>query len=171
MHIWLINAYNCIFGPKAYKSINPLSIIWGISIFLVSFPISCAFILQLFKYRNVSRSTFKRSFFIQLYITAPVQLLYICNFCITFTEELSDLTIMLLSILGFGILIWFFIAELKIIKIETGFSLIKNIGVLILMYLAFSIFAAICLLIMVLTNMGTFQTLVEGLFLDIESPE
>lgn len=152
---------------NAYKSLNTLSIIWGITVFLVSFPISCAFILQLFKYKSFAKSTFKRSFFIQLYITAPVQLLYIP---LLFADEMSDEISIVFIILGLGILIWFTVAEFRAIRKELNFKWAANARILILMYLVFYIFAFICCAIFILTNMGTFQILVDAWLGDIKLP-
>lgn len=167
-YYFLINTYFLGFTEgtilTAYKSLNTLSIVWGITIFLVSFPLSCAFILQLFKYRGFAKSTFKRSFFIQLYLTGPVQLLYIP---LLFSSEVSDPFSILFIIVSMGTLAWFLVAEIKVIKKEMDYSALASFGVLILMYFVFYLFAAICCLLFFLTNMSAFQVLVDAWLGDI----
>ncbi len=168
-YYFIINTYFYGFTEgailTAYKSLNSLSIIWGITVFLVSFPISCAFILQLFKYKGFAKSTFKRSFFIQMYVTGPVQLLYIP---LLFVSEVSDLYAIVFVIIGLGILVWFIVAEFKVIRRELDYSAFATIGVLALMYFVFYFFAAICCVLFFLTNMSTFQILVDAWLGDIK---
>lgn len=149
----------------AYKSLSTLSLVWGITVFLVSFPISCAFILQLFKYKGFAKSTFKRSFFIQLYLTGPVQLLYIP---LLFASEMSDLWAILFITISLVTLAWFLVAQVKVIRKEREVSALAAVGILILMYLVFYLFAAICCVLFFLTNMSTFQVLVDAWLGDIK---
>lgn len=168
-YYFIINTYFLGFTEgavlAAYKSLNTLSIVWGVTVFLVSFPLSCAFILQLFKHKGFAKSTFKRSFFIQLYLTGPVQLLYIP---LLFASEMSDLLAILFIAMSLGTLAWFLVAEIKVIKKELEYSVLASLGVLILMYLVFYLFAAICCLLFFLTNMSAFQVLVDAWLGDIK---
>ncbi len=145
----------------AYNGIGAINIVGGIATFLVSFPVSCAFILQVFKYKGFTKTTFKKNFFIQLYITAPVQLFYIPVF---FIDQLPNIWVIISGIICFGIIIWFLISELSVIRKELNYNWFSNVGILILMYLIFYVFAGICFLIFFLINMGNFQKLIEATF-------
>jgi|GEM_PF-2445550 len=164
-YYFLINTYfqGYIEGEAldAYNGIGIVNIIGGLSIFLVSFPVSCAFVLHLFKYKSFTKTTFKKSFFTQLYITAPVQLFYLP---LLFADQLPDLLLMILGSLGIGLVVWFLVAEVIVIQKEINYSWIACVGVLILMYLMFYVFAAICCVIFFLINMGHFQRLSNAFF-------
>lgn len=151
---------------EAYDSIGMVNVIGALAIFLVSFPLSCAFILQLFKYRGFTRSTFKRTFYIQLYLTAPVLLFYIPIF---FIDELPDLWAVISAIVSVGVIIWFLVVEIIVIKKELGHHWVICFFILILMYLMFYVFAGICCLIFFLINMGHFKKFVDAYFNDIDS--
>jgi hypothetical protein len=168
-YYFIINTYFLGFTEgdilTAYKSLNTLSMVWGLTVFLVSFPISCAFILQLFKYKGFVKSTFKRSFFIQLYLTGPVQLFYIL---LLFAGRMSDFYAIIFIIIGLGTLAWFMIAEFKVIRKELNYNVVASIAVLILMYVFFYAFAAICCVLFFLTNMSAFQILANAWLGDIK---
>jgi hypothetical protein len=164
-YYFLINTYFQGFTDgvilDAYNGIGVANIVGGLSIFLVSFPVSCAFVLHLFKYKGFTKTAFKKSFYTQLYLTAPVQLFYIP---LLFTNQLPDLWLIILGSLGIGLVIWFLIAELIVIKKELNYRWITCLGVLISMYIMFYIFAAICFVIFFLVNMGHFQKLSDAVF-------
>lgn len=164
-YFFIINGYfQGVAGDKlreAYNGIGTVNVIGGLALFLVSFPLSCAFILHLFKYKGIMKTAFKRSFYIQLYLTAPVLLFYIPVF---FIDELPDTWAVVLGFLSFGIIIWFLFCETFIIKKELGYHWLICLCILVLMYLMFYIFAAICCLIFFLINIGHFQKLVSAVF-------
>jgi len=151
---------------EAYNNIGAVNIISSIAIFLVSFPLSCSFILHVFRHRNFTKTTFRRSFFIQLYITAPVQLFYVALLNL---DEPDDWLIPFIF-LGLASVFWFLIAEMLIIRKETGYNWPAAFSLLVLMYLIFFVFAAICMSIFFLINMGHFQKLVDAYFGDLDIP-
>ena len=152
----------------AYKTIGTANIISGLAIFLVSFPVSCAFILQLFKYKDFVKSTFKRSFFIQLYLTAPVQFLYLFSLFATMVE--SKWLALLFLVLSLGSILWFLIAETHVIKKETQNNYLISFFILILMYLIFFVFAGICMVIFFFMHMDSIQVLVDTYFRELGIP-
>jgi hypothetical protein len=152
---------------QAYYTIGITNIVLSISVFLISFPISCSFILQLFKHKGFTKTTFKKNFFIQLYITAPLQLFYIVSF---FVDEVSNEWLSIfMTLLFLSSILWFLIAEVLIIKKELHYNYFLCLCVLLLMYLVFFVFAAICCFIFFMLNLSSFQKLGEAYFGDMDS--
>jgi hypothetical protein len=147
---------------EAFREIGAASLVSSISIYLVSFPVSCAFILHVFKHRVFVKSTFKRTFFTQLYITAPVQFFYCAYFLIFGVDD--SIVLLLLSLTFFAIFIWFSISEITIIRVELNFSFLKGMGIFILMYLSFFIFAMMCFCVFFAMNIQSIQKLVDAVF-------
>jgi hypothetical protein len=84
---------------------------------------------------------------------------------------MSDLLAILFIAISLGTLAWFLVAEIKVIKKELAYSTFASFGVLILMYLVFYLFAAICCLLFFLTNMSAFHVLVDVWLGDIKIPQ
>jgi hypothetical protein len=144
-----------------YNEINSFSIISGFTIFLVSIPLSCAFIQQIFKYKVFSKKTFKRCFYIQLYLTAPLLLFF--YFPMLFIDVLSE-DLCIAELLIISITIWFLIAELKVIKKDLSFNSFVSFLILVIMYFTSFLFCGICMVIFFLINIGNFQKLIEAYF-------
>jgi hypothetical protein len=163
-YYFLINTYFVGYTEgnvlKAYYEIGATTIISCLSIFLISFPISCAFILQLFKHRGFTATSFRRSLYIQFYLTAPVLLFYITGFFLDYIE--NEWLLLLFSITFFGSILWFLTAELRVVKKELGLNYFLCFLILTLMYLIFFVFAAICCLLFFLVGMSSFQKLVDA---------
>lgn len=145
---------------QAYREIGAVTIISCLSIFLVSFPISCAIILQLFKHKGFTVTTYRRSFFIQLYLTAPVLLFYIPLLFMDYIE--NDWSVIFFSIISLGSILWFLIAEMKVIKSEIKVNYFFSFLILVLMYLVFFVFAVICMFIFFAVGMSPLQKLSEA---------
>lgn len=94
-----------------------------------------------------------------------MQLLYIP---LLFASEASDLWAILFISISIGTLAWFLIAETKVIRKERNVGLVGAMGILVLMYLVFYVFAAICCALFFLMNVSAFQVLVDAWLGDIK---
>lgn len=151
---------------KAYKTIGATNIITGIALFLVSLPVSCSFILHIFKHRGITKTSYKKSFLLQLYVTAPYQLFYLSYLFIDSVE--SEWAEFLLLFLFLAIHLWFVISEIKVIKKELEYNYFLSTCIFSLMYFAGFVFAGICMIIFFFWNMESFQILIDAYFGDIK---
>lgn len=116
----------------AYNNISIFSKIGGLALLFTCLPVGCAFVLQLLKYKGFTKTTFRRSFFIQCYCTAPLQLFFIPAILV---DELPDLLAVIIIIATFGIVAWFLIAEVLITRKELQCGWFKCKSVIIFIYL------------------------------------
>jgi hypothetical protein len=152
---------------QVYNSVNIGTKIGGFIILLISIPLSSAFVLQFFKNRNFDKKFFKKTFFVQCYITAPFQLFFLPSF---FISELSELWGGLIGIISLSFIIWFLIAQVIISKNELKCGWGKAIVMLILIYFSYYIFMSICFILFVLINLSTFKQLIDAWLGDTNSP-
>ena len=144
---------------KAFDTLDTFAIITGFVFLFIPVPVSFACVLHLMKYKSIETSSFKRSFFIQCYCTAPLQLFYLSAFFITETDSLLNL-LGLILLAGFG---WFIYCEISIIRKELNAGLPKIIGILILMWISLWVNMLIGTGIFVAINIKTIRMLVDTL--------
>lgn len=142
-----------------YRSISWYSIISSLSVYLVAFPLSCAFVVHLFKYKSIDKVRFKSSFYIQCYCFAIVQCLYLPGFLGIFMEDSTWMDIgILFVVLSF---FWFLYAEYHIIRSELQVGFIKAILVFIIMYFGSFFFIGISTALFLLMNLNIIGSLGE----------
>jgi hypothetical protein len=155
---------------KLFNDLSPWLLGSGFILFL-PIPLSIAFVLQILKYKEIEKSSFKRTFLIQCYCTAPLQLFYIFMFLLTEGDDLTSVFLNLLSTAGvLSGLIWFIICETRIIKKELNAGTLKVIGVFVLMYISSWFFMLIGIVLFVLFNYKSLGTLADGYFNSIGIP-
>jgi hypothetical protein len=154
----LIQGYSDSGFLKVYNEISEFTKIGGLIIFLISQPIACAFVLHLFKYRGFTRTPFKRSFFIQCYLTVPLQLYYIPAFA---ASSLSENWEFVADLLSLALMLWFLIAEVVVIRKELNYNIMLCILILGLMYISSFIFTCITMALFFAMNVGTIRKLMD----------
>jgi hypothetical protein len=145
----------------AYNGISVASKLGGIMILFISLPISCALVIELFKNKKLKKNSFKKSFDIQCYCTAPLFLLYIPALIV---DEDSIWLLIVGNCLTLGIIVWFIRTEFVTIKKEVQCGWFKALFLVGLMYLTYFIFAFITIAIFVLLNMDNLKKLVDAYF-------
>lgn len=145
---------------EVYKSIGTVSLIGSLSVYLICLPLSCAFVVHWFKYKNIDKTNFKSSFYIQCYCFAIVQLFYVPGLFYIFTNHKSSwMLIGVFSILlSFG---WFFYTEYLIVKSELKCSLLKMFLVFVAMYFVSFFFIAISTGLFFILNIDSIVKLVD----------
>lgn len=152
---------------EVYRTIGLETKIGSFIVFFIALPLSFAIVIHLFRHRSFEKSTFKRSFFIQCYITAPLQLFYIPSF---FIDEFSEFWSTIGALVVIGIVVWFLIAEFIISKRELECGWFKAICMLCLMYISYFVFVSITTVIFIFMNLDTFQKLLDAWIGDINLP-
>jgi len=142
-----------------YNNISIFSKIGGLALLFTCLPVGCAFILQIFKYKGFTKTTFRRSFFIQCYCTAPLQLLFIPAILV---DELPDLLALIVMLATFVVVAWFLIAEVLITRKELQCGWLKGLFALVLMYFSYFFFAFVTTTLFFLSNMSNLRALVDA---------
>ncbi len=144
---------------QVYRSMSWYAILGSLAAYLVALPLSCAFVVHLFKYKSIDKTSFKSSFYIQCYCFAVVQFLYLPGFFCIFTEDRTWLAVgvsfMLISIF------WFLYTEYHIIKSELQAGFLKSVLVFVVMYFVSLFFVSISTGLFFLMNMSAIGDFVD----------
>lgn len=148
--------------PYVVTAYSKMDATFGLTIFILflAAPLSTAFVLQWFKFKNFEKNSFKRYFLIECYYSAPMQLLSPLSIFVSEEESYVDY----LSILSAIGMIWFIVCQIVIIRQELNAKFFGVLKVLVVMYLSSFIFLAICMLLFVLLNGKNLRLFVDSFF-------